>query len=558
MKHQFTAGAQRAIAEAAGWSSRDGPYELEGAALLLGLLAESECRAAITLGEQGIGAQAVLRRWPALGRVEGRAPSGNEQHAHAAIAADEGIPIPPFSAELEASFAAIFARLHEHHQPLVLATEHLLFGLAAARHEVAAWLREQGVDPDSLEAEIHQRYFRRPRSLPPDETPTPETVGDSHADAASQSVPETVRKASPEGDRQPFDEIPPQEQVRVLRLIDAAANRGREGLRVVEDYVRFVLDDAHLTDQMKRLRHDLAALLSRVCLGRRLAARETRADVGTGVTILSEQSREDTSDVLSANFARLEESLRTLEEFGKILDPKLAVGLERLRYRSYTLHRAVEITRDSRERLARARLCVLIDGRPSREQFTALVRSLVGAGVHVVQLRDKSLDDRRLLERARLLRELTCQSDTLFIINDRPDLAVLARADGVHVGQEELCVKDARTIVGPDALVGVSTHSIDQARQAVLDGANYIGVGPVFSSHTKHFDQFPGPELLRAVAAEIRLPAFAIGGISRENVAEVLSTGFGRIAVSSAVTTAADPATAARELLAALEGSAAG
>jgi len=119
-------------------------------------------------------------------------------------------------------------------------------------------------------------------------------------------------------------------------------------------------------------------------------------------------------------------------------------------------------------------------------------------------------------------------------------------------------VKDARTIVGPDALVGVSTHSVDQARQAVLDGANYIGVGPVFSSATKHFDQFPGLELLRAVAGEIRLPAFAIGGISGANVAEVLAAGFTRIAVSSAVTTASDPAAAARELLAALEGSAAG
>ena len=104
---------------------------------------------------------------------------------------------------------------------------------------------------------------------------------------------------------------------------------------------------------------------------------------------------------------------------------------------------------------------------------------------------------------------------TLFIINDRPDLAALARADGVHVGQEELSVKDARSIVGPETLVGVSTHSIEQARQAVLDGANYIGVGPTFPSGTKQFEQFPGVELLRAVAAEIRLPAFAIGGIGR-------------------------------------------
>jgi thiamine-phosphate pyrophosphorylase len=109
-------------------------------------------------------------------------------------------------------------------------------------------------------------------------------------------------------------------------------------------------------------------------------------------------------------------------------------------------------------------------------------------------------------------------------------------------------VKDARRIVGPEALVGVSTHSIDQARKAVLDGANYIGVGPTFLSNTKTFEQFPGLELLRAVAAEIRLPAFAIGGITRENVAQVLSAGISRIAVSGAVALADDPAQAAKEL----------
>ena len=124
---------------------------------------------------------------------------------------------------------------------------------------------------------------------------------------------------------------------------------------------------------------------------------------------------------------------------------------------------------------------------------------------------------------------------TLLIINDRPDLAALAQADGVHVGQEELSVKDARSIVGPDVLIGVSAHSIEQARQAVLDGANYLGVGPTFPSGTKQFDHFPGVELLRAVAAEIRLPAFAIGGITRENLGQVKSAGFTRMAVSGAI-----------------------
>ena len=354
------------------------------------------------------------------------------------------------------------------------------------------------------------------------------------------------------------------EQIRVLRVIDAAANRAREGLRAVEDYVRFVLDDGHLTGRCKQLRHDLAATLGQVSTEHRLAARETQADVGTTLATPSEGRREGTAGVLTANFTRVQEALRSLEEFGKLLDPDqlweasptatLAAELKQLRYRAYTLHRAVEITRTSLLRLDQARLCVLIDGRSTAGEFERLAVSLVEAGVQVIQLRDKALDDRPLLKRARLLRGLTSRSNTLFIMNDRPDLAVLSRADGVHLGQEELAVKDARTIVGPDALIGVSTHTIEQARQAVLDGANYLGVGPTFPSGTKRFERFPGLELLRAVAEEIRLPAFAIGGICRANLDEVLAAGFTRIAVSEAVASAEDPAAAVRELLAALSG----
>jgi thiamine-phosphate pyrophosphorylase len=153
-----------------------------------------------------------------------------------------------------------------------------------------------------------------------------------------------------------------------------------------------------------------------------------------------------------------------------------------------------------------------------------------------------------------MLAELTRETQTLFVMNDRADLAVLAGADGVHVGQDEMSVKDARRILGPRGLVGVSTHSVEQARAAVLDGANYIGVGPTFPSGTKHFAAFTGVELLRAVAAEIRLPAFAIGGIGLDNVGEVLATGIRRVAVSGAIVGAADPAQAARQFQSALVG----
>jgi thiamine-phosphate pyrophosphorylase len=197
-------------------------------------------------------------------------------------------------------------------------------------------------------------------------------------------------------------------------------------------------------------------------------------------------------------------------------------------------------------------LYVLLDGRASEGEFARLVEALVQGGVHALQLRDKTLTDGDLLSRARILRKRTEGTETLFIMNDRPDLAALSHADGVHVGQDELSVKDARAIVGPRALIGVSTHSIEQARQAVLDGANYIGVGPVFESQTKQFYKFPGLELVRSVAAEIKLPAFAIGGVTLGNIGEVLATGATRVAVSGAIVNAENPDAAARIFLARL------
>jgi thiamine-phosphate pyrophosphorylase len=389
----------------------------------------------------------------------------------------------------------------------------------------------------------------------------------------------------------------------VLRILDAAANRAREGLRVVEDYLRFVLDDRFLTETAKQIRHDLVSAIKKIPADHLLASRETQADVGTGLTSVAEATRADFASVLAANFGRLSESLRSLEEFGKLVDAEMAAEFKQIRYRLYTLHRAVEITRHSGERLAEAKLYVLLDGRESPDAFRAFAAELISAGVHVLQLRDKKLDDRQLLERARILRELISgataslpssasspgspdssaigvpqaqealmkNADTLcgiattidklsgplmgiqhrplFIMNDRPDLAVLAQADGVHLGQEELSVKDARSIVGPEMLIGVSTHGIEQARQAVLDGANYLGVGPTFPSTTKNFENFPGIDFLRAVVAEIRLPTFAIGGITLENLPQVLASGLKRVAVSGAIGNGENPPDTVRKFL---------
>jgi thiamine-phosphate pyrophosphorylase len=372
----------------------------------------------------------------------------------------------------------------------------------------------------------------------------------------------------------------------VFRILDASLNRAGEGLRVVEDYVRFVLDDPFLTSQLKSLRHDFGALATRISHVDRHAARDTRGDVGTQVSTASEASRGTAWDVCVASLKRAEQSLRSIEEYGKLIDADIAGRAESLRYRLYTMEKAIDVGRSSRDRLSHVRLCVLIDGCNSTKEFESLVGQLVDAGVGMIQLRDKALDDRELVECARTLVSLTRRqppappgvSDiveriteepqaesttadlrpgadwvhkrrTLAIINDRADIAATVHADGVHIGQDDLPVKDARAIVGTQMLIGVSTHNIGQARQAVLDGANYLGAGPTFASRTKQFEDFAGLAYLSQVAAEVRLPTFAIGGINAENLSDVLATGISRVAVSAAVTSAEKPGCAARELL---------
>ena len=253
--------------------------------------------------------------------------------------------------------------------------------------------------------------------------------------------------------------------------------------------------------------------------------------------------------LVRANLARVQQAFRTIEEFSKSIDTRVAKTIEQLRYQVYTLEKAILSTLISSRNLAEAKLCVLIDAGDSESSLRNLVTQLVDANVGLVQLRDKNRSDRELVAAGRIVAELTRDSQTKFIVNDRADLAVACRADGVHLGQDDLSVADARRIVGATRLIGVSTHSIEQAHQAVLEGASYIGVGPVFPSTTKSFETFVGLELVCQVAKAIALPAFAIGGIHSGNVGQVVESGLLRVAVSSAIGNAENPRQAALEIL---------
>ncbi len=199
--------------------------------------------------------------------------------------------------------------------------------------------------------------------------------------------------------------------------------------------------------------------------------------------------------------------------------------------------------------LRRTRLYVLLTQAHCRIPLLRAARQVIRGGADVVQLREKEMRDRELLRLAQELRRLTANLGVGFIVNDRPDIARLVGADGVHLGQEDLPPAAARRVLEDHQVLGVSTHSIEQARQATADGADYIGVGPVFPTPTKGYEQGVGLQYVQAAAEEIEQPLVAIGGITLERVREVLSAAGKRhmaVAVCSAVLDADDVEAATR------------
>jgi thiamine-phosphate pyrophosphorylase len=209
-----------------------------------------------------------------------------------------------------------------------------------------------------------------------------------------------------------------------------------------------------------------------------------------------------------------------------------------------------------RERLRTARLYLCCDARPHGEDPEPLLRAALNGGVDIVQLREKSLPQREIELAALTFRRLCDTHSALFIVNDDPDLARACDADGVHVGQEDTSVDEVREILGPDAIVGLSTHSKDQiaATGGVPDQADYISVGPIWETPTKQGRPAVGIELIEHAAAHAPHPFFAIGGIDAANAAQVVAAGARRLCVVRAIRDAAEPSAAAEELRRAFAG----
>jgi len=296
-----------------------------------------------------------------------------------------------------------------------------------------------------------------------------------------------------------------------LRIIDANLNRIGEGLRLLEDLARLLLNDTTLTQQLKTMRHEL-----------------------------------------------LKGDLRVMEELAKIPDtsPKLnPEKFKQARFNLYTIEQTLLsklLRQDKIKRLCGLYAIIDTQALKGRSHIEGAGQAIYG-GAKTIQLRDKLLSKKELLPVAQQLRNLCAEHNVLFIVNDYLDLAMAVGADGLHLGQNDLPTKVARKLLPIDKILGCSTTAVDQAVTAQSEGADYIAVGSIYPTTSKETVKVIGLETLRQIRQKVTLPLVAIGGINKDNAGEVIAAGADSVAVISAILEAKNIKEAARQIAAQFE-----
>jgi len=336
----------------------------------------------------------------------------------------------------------------------------------------------------------------------------------------------------------------------LYRIIDANFNRAREAIRVIEDFCRFALNSEHLTGRAKQLRHTLSAAINKLGTARLIAGRDTLGDVGVNKMVEGQLGRTDLQTCLTAACKRLPEALRVLAETIQTVDAAAAQTMENLRYEGYTLEKDITLFSNAAEKFKRVALYVIISSNLPAEVMHLSHRCIAG-GADCIQLRAKDTADDKLLATAAELVQICKAAGALSIINDRVDIAVAAGADGVHLGQNDLPLEQARKLQSVPLIIGKSTHSIGQLQNACRELPAYVSLGPVFSTTTKPHATPVGLDYVRKgteMLTSTGIGHVAIGGIKLNNVEHVLEAGATTIAVCSAVTEAPDPTNACKRL----------
>ena len=340
-----------------------------------------------------------------------------------------------------------------------------------------------------------------------------------------------------------------------LRIIDANLNRIGEGLRLLEDLARLMLNDAVLTQQLKAMRHKL--LESDWSFQQQLLqSRNSEGDVGIALEVPGEEKERGLPITVVANSRRVQESLRTLEELAKIPGTRLdSEKFQQARFSLYTIEQKLLsrlLRQDKVKRLPGLYVIIDIQALKGRNPIEAASQAIHG-GAKTIQLRDKLGKKKELLPIAQQLKSLCAEHHVIFIVNDYLDLALATDADGLHLGQNDLPIPVARKLLPIDKILGCSTTSVEQAITAQSEGADYIAVGSIYPTPSKETAKVIGVERLRQIRQAVSLPLVAIGGITKDNATEVMAAGADSVAVISAILQAEDIEKATREIVATLQ-----
>ena len=333
----------------------------------------------------------------------------------------------------------------------------------------------------------------------------------------------------------------------VYRIMDANFNRAREAARMMEEYCRFKLNDKSLSSKVKGVRHKLCAAYAKLDSEKLIVSRDSSGDVGRGMVIGEQLKRGGLEDCFTAAAKRLSEALRVLAEMAQAINAEVCGIFEELRFEAYDLEKKIVIAGSAGAKYSKVRLYILITAgdKDSDEKVLRLAKACADGGADCIQLRYKGMEDDRFLRLADGLVKICKSLGVVSIINDRVDIAVASEADGVHLGQGDIELERVRGLALRPMIFGVSTHNPEQLTEATKQRPTYIAMGSMFATGTKDGAEVVGVSYAREslkIVEELGIGHVAIGGITLNNMDEVLEAGVRTIAVCSAVTGSTDPA----------------
>lgn len=334
------------------------------------------------------------------------------------------------------------------------------------------------------------------------------------------------------------------------RIIDANLNRLREGLRVVEEWCRFILENSQLSSEVKTIRHELVQIAGKAGWDRvdLLHHRDTEGDVGTSNSTPTEYLKSNEKEVLLANFSRVQEAFRVLEEYGKLNN--VGPSIEKLRYQAYTLEKNVMqyfICENLKEKIY-----ILLTKSFCKNDYFGTIENLCLSGAKLFQIREKHLSDIDFFNLAQKATKIIKSFGGTTILNNRIDIALAVGADGVHLGNEDMPVSAARKIASRPFIIGSTVHNLKELGALPMESIDYIGVGPCFPTETKPELVANGIQLVHKISAQSKVPAFAIGGIGLGNISELNQIGLRNVAICSAIIGNAEPVKAYQQIVAAM------